>query len=177
MPLRHRTLIVADDKADPLFKLLRQNLAKAHVDYPEWDFMDRMEFLDPWNLDDDPWEISGIKSHRCHPSYVGSDMELLIKFQCDQEEQWIPYHKVLEDEPWLVAQYIVANKLKYRHRKRYQLDWAKQYIKSVDKISLRHFNINVTDADKTPIPEYKIQFRRVYVMKQICGLPSLLDTV
>ena len=84
--------------------------------------MDEMEFIDPWNLEEDPWAIAQIKTHRFHPKFPGTNMELLISYQCDEEEQWIPYQYVLEDEPWLVAQYLVTNKLKYKNESRKQLD-------------------------------------------------------
>ena len=93
-----------------------------------------MEFLDPWNLEEDTWEIAEIKSHRFHPSFPGTNMELLTSYQCDQEEQWIPYQSVLDNKPWLVVQYVVTNKLKYKHKTRNQIEWAKKYIKSVGKL-------------------------------------------
>ena len=77
----------------------------------------------------------------------------------------------MEDGPWLVAQYFVTNQLKYKHNKKYQLAWVQKYIKSVGKISLRHFNINVTETDLPAETEPKIRSRRAYIMKHMHGLP------
>ena len=117
-------------------RIRQENLTgnNPHVDDPEWDFMDKMEFLDPWNLEEDLWAISKIKTHRFNSTSPGTQLEFLISYQCDDEEQWIPYQSVLDDEPWLVAQYLVTNKLKYRHESCNQLDWALKYIKSVGNI-------------------------------------------
>ena len=131
-----------------------------------------MEFRDPWNLEEDPWAIAKIKSHRFHPKFPGTNMELLISYQCDQEEQWITYQYILEDEPWLVAQYVVTKKLKYKHDSRKQLDWAQTYIKSVGKITVRHFKVNVTNP-ATETTEADIQSRRAYMIKHMHGLPLL----
>ena len=132
--------------------------------------MDKMGFLDPWNLEEDPSAIVKIKSHRFHPSFPVTNMELLITYQCDKEEQLIPYQSVLDDEYWLVAQYVVTNKLKYKHNTRNQLEWAKKYIKSVGKIAVRHFNVNVTNPAAGE-PDQRIKSRRAYMVKHMHGLP------
>ena len=63
--LRHSTRITPDEDADPTLKFRQEHLTgdTPHVDDPEWDFMDKMEFLDPWNLEEDPWAIAKIKSY------------------------------------------------------------------------------------------------------------------
>ena len=69
-----------------------------------------MEFLDPWNPKDDPWAIHSIKDHRDSKEKKGQ-MELLVVYQSDGEEEWLPYGKVQSDEPWLVAQYVNNSEL------------------------------------------------------------------
>ena len=99
-------------------------------------------------------------------------MELLITYQCDLKKQWVPYQSVLEEEPWLLAQYVVTNRLKYKHNTRNQLEWAKKYIKSIGRISLRHFDVNVTEPVAREIdPLKEIKTRRAYMVKHMHGIP------
>ena len=67
--LRRSTHLAPNDKADLTLNIRRKRHTgdNPHVYDPEWDFMDKMEFLDPWNLEEDPWAIVKIKSHRFHP--------------------------------------------------------------------------------------------------------------
>ena len=45
------------------------------------------------------------------PTRKGADMELRITFQCNQDKHCIPCENVLEENPWFVTQYVVANKV------------------------------------------------------------------
>ena len=102
--LRRSTHLTPDDDANSILKIRHNNLTgdNPHVDDPERDFMNEMKFLDPWKLEEDPWDIAKIKTHRFHSTVPGTQLEFLISYQCDDEEQWIPYQNVLDDEPWLV---------------------------------------------------------------------------
>ena len=50
--LRRSTHPTPDNDRDPTLKMHRDNLAgdNHHADEPAWNFMAKMEFLDPWNL-------------------------------------------------------------------------------------------------------------------------------
>ena len=87
---------------EPFVSLQRQ---KVKPEEPLWlsieqDYMTYLELNDPWALEDDPWAIKEITDHR------GAHKELLVTYQEDNKKEWVPYQKVLKDEPWLVAQYV-----------------------------------------------------------------------
>ena len=58
---------------------------KAWIDKLGWDFLERSEYIDPWNDTCDPFEIANIKSHRKSPTKLG-EMELLVEYHSDKEE-------------------------------------------------------------------------------------------
>ena len=116
-PPRRSSRLAKDKDAEPLLSLRRQNLDQNNSftqEDKDWDFMDKMEFLDPWNPKEDPWAIRSIKGHRDSEKHKGRK-ELLVVYQSDGEEEWLPYEKVLADEPWLVAQYVNSQKLQFKH--------------------------------------------------------------
>ena len=78
--LRRSTHLTPNDEVNPTLKIRRENLTgdNPHVDDPEWDFMDKMEFLDPWNLEEDPWAVSKIIKHRFNSTSPGTQLEFLI---------------------------------------------------------------------------------------------------
>ena len=66
-PPRQSSRLSKDNNTEPLLSLRRQNLDQNNPftkGDKDWDFMDKMEFLDPWNPKDDPWAIHSIKDHR-----------------------------------------------------------------------------------------------------------------
>ena len=76
--------------------------------------MIELERNHPWNQEEDVWAIKSIKSD-WNSTKEKSHKELLVTYQFDGEEEWVPYGKVLEDKPWHVAQYIMKQSLNFQH--------------------------------------------------------------
>ena len=131
--------------------------------------MDKMEFLDPWNLKEDPWAIRSIKNHRESEKHKGRK-ELLVVYQSDGEEEWLPYEKVLANEPWLVAQYVNSQKLQFKHGGKRQHIWASKYIRSIEKICRRLCGVSLLEEVVPEEPDIKNR-RESCMLKEMHGLP------
>ena len=151
-------------------KMTRPHLDSTNplVEESEWHFMNKMEFLNPWNPQDDPWAISEIIDHR---DPKGTIMEFLVRYHPDSAEEWVPYHKVKQDEPWLVAKYVKEKGLKFKCKRRKQHVWATKYIKGLDRMCRRLCDISL--INDTVNEDQQINNRRgeVHMMKEMHGLP------
>ena len=89
-----------------------------------------MEEHDPWNLKSDPWDISKIEGH-CNTPYKTGCKDLLIVYRCNNAEEWIPCENVVDDEPWLVSQYIDSQGPNFKQRGEKQCIWGQKYIRNI----------------------------------------------
>ena len=96
--------------------------------------------------------------------------ELLAVYQSDGEEEWLPYGKVLADEPCLVAQYVDSKGLKFRHGGQRQCNWARMYIRSIDKMCRRLCGVSLLEEVEPEEPDTKNR-RESFMLKEMHGLP------
>ena len=84
----------------PFVSLQRQ---KVKPEEPLWlsieqDYMIHLGLNDQWTLEGDPWTIKTITDHRQSGNRSGNK-DLLVTYQGDNVKEWVPYQKVLKDEP------------------------------------------------------------------------------
>ena len=105
-------------------------------------------------LEEDPlFEIEKILDHKI--TEKGKPL-FKVRWQSDQEEMWIKMSQLKEDEPLMLAEYIVKYNL--RGNKYYQYKWAKRFLYKVKMLG-KALNLKERVTNRKSGLEEKMNFK------------------
>ena len=76
-----------------------------------------------------------------------------VKWSSDQEETWVKMSQLKEDEPFLLASYVVENNL--RGNRKFQYKWARRFLYKIKMIA-RSYNLGIHVKNRKTSTSFKL---------------------